>query len=77
MGGSETYSSEGGAWFSQIEKDNYPYFQHIYDLQRIDETTFRCIIVDNDLKPIYEIIFEYNSGDEPYSIKENITVKRR
>lgn len=74
--GASSYSSEGDAWFRQIEKDNEPYFESFYKLERINDTSFRGILVDEDLNPIYELIYEYTTGSKPYTVVEKIKINQ-
>lgn len=76
LSGSGSYSSEGAAWFRQIEADNRPNFEAFYNLERISDTSFKGTFVDQNLNPICELIFEYTTGKRPYTMVENVRFNR-
>lgn len=69
--------NEGLSWFEQIRKDYWDrYLKHgPYSVERLSDTSFRQVYVDQNLKPVFEVIIEYSSS-APYEVQDKFTVRK-
>lgn len=74
--GSSNFDSTGAAWFTQIENDYWKILKNSpYKIERVNDTKFKVIYVDENYEPVLEITREYTT-DKPYNVKESVSVRR-
>lgn len=66
----------GSGWFSQIKHDYWDILKlGPYRMERISDTSVKYIYVNKELKPIIEMIVNYETS-APYKVKRTVTAKR-
>lgn len=74
--GSGYYSDAGGSWIDQVREDYFPFLRlEPYDIERLDDTSFKVTYADANCNPTFEMMLKYSSS-KPYEVSRQMSVKK-
>lgn len=74
LSGSKFYDDKGYRWLEEVKSVYDDKIQQPYQLERIDNTSFRLTYASENGEGEFEIIAKYTNGKQPYTYVVNYTV---